>query len=169
MDILQPAKIKMPIQDYAIQAQAMRRGGGCFICRVVDRTHSYSHHVVYEDDDTIVFLNRYPTLVGYCLISPKKHIENWVCDLSEVEFLAFQRVVHRVARAIAETVPTERMYSLSLGSQLANAHVHWHVAPLPPGMPYEQQQFRALMMQNGMLDIPEADQGELARAIGDRM
>ena len=27
----------------------------------------------------------------------------------------------------------------------ANAHVHWHVAPLPPGVPYEQQQFRAVM------------------------
>jgi histidine triad (HIT) family protein/ATP adenylyltransferase len=153
------------MKDYALTAQRMRQEGRCFICRVVDRTHSYSHHVVYEDADTIVFLNRYPTLVGYCLVSPKKHVEDWARDLSETEFLTFQRVVHRVSRAIAATVPTERMYSLSLGSQQANAHVHWHVAPLPPGVPYEQQEFSALQKENGILGISEADQADLARTI----
>jgi histidine triad (HIT) family protein/ATP adenylyltransferase len=62
-------------------------------------------------------------------------------------------------------VPTERIYSLSLGSQQANAHVHWHVAPLPPGVPYDQQEFSALRKDNGILDVPEADQAELAQAI----
>jgi hypothetical protein len=61
--------------------------------------------------------------------------------------------------------PAERIYSLSLGSQQANAHVHWHVAPLPPGVPYDQQEFSALREANGILDIPEADQAELARTI----
>ena len=47
---------------------------------------------------------------------------------------------------------------MSLGSHQGNAHVHWHVAPLPPGVPYEEQQFAALMHEvNGYLDIPEAD------------
>jgi hypothetical protein len=32
---------------------------------------------------------------------------------------------------LAAVVPTERMYCLSLGSQECNAHVHWHIAPLP--------------------------------------
>lgn len=66
-------------------------------------------------------------------------------------------------------MPTERVYSLSLGSQQANAHVHWHVASLPPGVPYEQQEFSALRKDNGILDIPEADQAELAREIGSHL
>ena len=165
MDNLQPARTPFPAKDYALAVQRIRREGQCFICRVVDRTHSYSHHILYEDTDTIVFLNRYPTLLGYCLVSPRKHVEDWARDLSEAEFLAFQGIVHRVARAIAAAVPTERIYSLSLGSQQANAHVHWHVAPLPPGVPYEQQEFSALLKDNGILDIPEADQAELARTI----
>lgn len=169
MDIPQYAKIPMDRQDYARRIQEIRRNGQCWICRVADHTHSYSNHIVYEDDDTIAFLNRYTTLAGYCLVSPRRHVEDWVRGFSEAEFLAFQRVVHRVARAVAETVPTERMYSLSLGSQLANAHVHWHVAPLPPGMPYEQQEFSALSTEHGILDIPEEGQAELARRIRSQM
>ena len=76
-----------------------------------------------------------------------------------------QRVVHRVARAVAATVPTERMYLLSLGSQQGNAHLHWHIAPLPPGVPYDQQQCYALMTENGVLDVDDVSQAALAARI----
>ena len=52
--------------------------------------------------------------------------------------------MHRIGRAISECTPTERLYVLSLGSRQGNSHVHWHVAPLPPGVPYAQQQYAAL-------------------------
>jgi len=57
------------------------------------------------------------------------------------------------------------MYSLSLGSQQGNSHVHWHIAPLPPGVPYDQQQFYALMSENGVLDVDDSAQAALAAAI----
>ena len=50
-----------------------------------------------------------------------------------------------------------RTYLLSLGSQQGNAHVHWHIAGLPPGVPYERQQFHALMTENGVL-APTSEQ-----------
>jgi hypothetical protein len=62
-------------------------------------------------------------------------------------------------------VPTERMCCLSLGSQQGNAHLRWHVAPLPAGVPYHQQQYRALMAENGVLDVDDSTQAALARAI----
>jgi ATP adenylyltransferase len=62
-------------------------------------------------------------------------------------------------------VPTERLYVLSLGSKQGNAHVHWHLAPLPPGVPYEHQQYAALMHEHGYLDIPNADFVDLARRL----
>ena len=85
------------------------------------------------------------------------------------EFLRFQRVVHAVARAIAATVPTERMYSMSLGSQQGNAHLHWHLAPLPPGVPPERQQFHAVMAENGVLAVDAEEQASLAGEIGGRV
>jgi diadenosine tetraphosphate (Ap4A) HIT family hydrolase len=161
----QPGKVPMDTASYARRARESRTQGRCFLCEIASGTHSYPHQVIYEDDNAIAFLNRYPTLVGYCLVAPKEHVESWVHDLTEAQFLAFQGVTHRVARAIEATVPTERMYSLSLGSQQANAHLHWHIAPLPPGVPYDQQEFHALRKENGVLDASETAQAGLARAI----
>jgi histidine triad (HIT) family protein/ATP adenylyltransferase len=121
--------------------------------------------VVFEDEDTVVFLNRYPTLLGYCLVAPKRHIESWVSEMAAPEFLRFQEVAHRVATAIAATLPTERMYSMSLGSQAGNAHLHWHVAALPPGVPFHEQQFHALMTGEGVLAVDDLAQAALATEI----
>jgi histidine triad (HIT) family protein/ATP adenylyltransferase len=158
-------KIPFDVETYSRRSQQE----SCFVCAIVAGSSDHVHHLVYEDDDNIAFLNRYPTLLGYCLVAPKRHVESWVLDFSEAEFVAFQRVVHRVARAVAAVVPTERMYSMSLGSQQGNSHVHWHVAPLPPGVRYREQQFHALMVENGVLEVTEEEQAALARRIRERV
>jgi len=141
------------------------REGPCFVCAMLDGHPDYSHHDVYEDADIIAFLARWPTLFGHCLVAPKRHVECWVHDMDEDDFLGLQRIAHRVARALAAAVATERMYSLSLGSRQGNAHLHWHLAPLPPGVPYDQQQLRALSAEQGVLDIDDASQAKLAQTI----
>lgn len=139
--------------------------GPCFVCATVGQHPDYPAEVVVEDEDTIAFLGRYPTLLGHTLVAPKRHVERFEVDLDVDAHLALQRVVHRVARALTEVVPTERMYVLSLGSQQGNAHLHWHVAPLPPGVPYDEQQFHALMLENGTVDVDDAAQEALAAAL----
>lgn len=165
MGSLEPVRVAFDTAEYVRRS----RYGPCFVCAMLAGDPRYPHHDVYQDGATIAFLSSYPTLLGYCIVAPKRHVESWVLDLSEEEFLEFQRVVHRVARAVAATVPTERMYSLSLGSQQGNAHLHWHVAPLPPGVPYLRQQYAALMAQNGVLDVDDASQAALALAISSRL
>jgi diadenosine tetraphosphate (Ap4A) HIT family hydrolase len=164
-----PTKVQIDAAEYARRSRHSRAKGDCFICRIAAGTDTYRHHIVYEDPDTIVFLNRYPTLIGYCLIAPRKHVESWVHELSLTQYLSLQRVAYQVGRAVAATLPTERMYSLSLGSQQANAHLHWHIAPLPPGVPYDEQEFNALRKENGVLDVSEAEQADLASAIRSRL
>ena len=161
MDKSQPARVPFDLEQYARRS----REGPCFVCAILAGHPDYAHHDVYDDGDTIAFLSRYPTLMGHCLVAPKRHVESWVHELSESEYLGLQRVVHQVARAVAAAVPTERMYLLSLGSQQGNAHLHWHIAPLPAGVPYHQQQFYALMSENGVLNVDDAGQEALAKAI----
>ena len=166
MDSAEPARVTLDVERYVRRSQE----GPCFVCSILAGHPDYSHHDVYEDADTIAFLARWPVLLGHCLVAPKRHIESWVHDLDEPQFLALQRVVHRVSRAVAAAVPTERMYSLSLGSQQGNAHLHWHIAPLPPGVPYRQQQLKALSAERrGVLDVDESSQAALARAIRSRL
>ncbi|MDP8957845.1 MAG: HIT family protein [Actinomycetota bacterium] len=142
------------------------RTGRCFLCGIANGDSEFPAHVVFRDDRHIAFLPNFHVLLGYVLIAPIEHREAVVGDFSIDEYLRLQEVVHRVARAVAATVPTERIYILSLGSQQGNAHVHWHVAALPPGIPYDEQQFRALMVEtNGVLALTADEQ----RALADRL
>jgi diadenosine tetraphosphate (Ap4A) HIT family hydrolase len=145
------------------------RTGPCFVCAILEGHPDYRHDDVYEGPDIIAFLALYPTLLGHCIIAPKQHVEDWVHDLSEDQFSRLQVVVQRVARAVAATLPTERMYSFSLGSRQGNAHLHWHVTPLPPGVPYAEQQFKALMSESGVLDVSPESQTDLAARIRSRL
>ncbi len=151
------------------QYEERTRSGVCFICELVRHNPHYAHDVVFEDDDVIAFMDKYPTLLGKVLVGPKRHIEHVVGDLSEVEFQRLMTVVYRVASAVQMAVPTERMYLLSLGSQQGNCHLHWHIAPLPPGVPYDQQQFHALMMENGIPHTTAEELADVARRIAERL
>lgn len=146
------------------------RNGSCFICKFVEGDPDFSRHIVYEDEDIIAFLDKYPTMHGYTLVAPKEHRERVTGDFNIEEYLAFQRAVHAVSEAVREEVGAERIYLLSLGSDEGNAHVHWHIAPLPPGVPYEKQQFAAVMIETaGALKIPEEEKAHLARSIRKRI
>ena len=147
------------------------KNGPCFVCAIVAGDPAFPDHpVVYEDEKTIAFLTTNPTRYGYTLVCPKEHREQATGDFSMEEYLDLQRVVHKVSEAVRQAVGAERMYVLTLGSNQGNAHVHWHVAPLPPGVPYEEQQFGALMLESaGALKIPKGEKATLAERIRRRI
>jgi diadenosine tetraphosphate (Ap4A) HIT family hydrolase len=136
----------------------------CFICAIASGEDT-GHHVVYEDETAIAFLNRFPTLEGYVVVAPREHREQVTGDFSAEEYLAVQHVVYGVAEGVRAALDPERVYILSLGSQSANAHVHWHVAPLPVGIPFEEQQLVALSWERGILDLADADMAALAERL----
>ena len=74
-------------------------------------------------------------------------------------------MIYEVGEALRSVVPTERLYILTLGSQQGNRHVHWHVVPLPPGIPYAQQQAAALDHSRGVLALSDEEMATLARSI----
>ena len=63
----------------------------------------------------------------------------------------------------------ERVYILSLGSQQGNKHVHWHIAPLPPGVPFDEQQLAALSIERGVLNLSGTDMANLASQLRKRI
>jgi ATP adenylyltransferase len=139
------------------------REGPCFVCELLAGRDP--HHVVYEDNTKIAFVNRLPSVYGHLLVAPKEHREHATGDFSEDEYVALQRVVHRVGEALRRAVPCERLYVLSLGSQQGNRHVHWHLVPLPPGVPYEGQQLEAIRWKNGVPRVPDEELRELAELV----
>ncbi len=139
--------------------------GLCFICELLKGNPDFKHDVICESESAVAFLSRYPTLFGYTLVAPKRHIEQVTGDFSEQEYVELQRFIYRVGESIRKVLKPERLYVLSLGSQLANAHVHWHIAPLPPGVPFERQQYHALMHEHGVVAASEGDRQEFLRRV----
>jgi diadenosine tetraphosphate (Ap4A) HIT family hydrolase len=157
-------KVALDIDGYVETVTTAADEGTCFICSIVAGERD-DHLVVFRDDVCVAFLAKWPTLLGFTLVAPLEHRTDVVDAFSADEYVELQRRVYRVGRAVSEAVPTERLYLLSLGSHQAVSHVHWHIAPLPPGIPYLEQQYVALMHENGYLDIPDADLQTLAAKI----
>lgn len=83
------------------------RTGRCFICALVQREPGSHHEIVWEDAEHIAFLNRYPTLYGYTIVAPRRHLERIERDLDKDAYLRLQSVVYAVARALEAVVDCE--------------------------------------------------------------
>ena len=141
----------------------------CFVCRMVQGDTRFSENLIYEDDHTLVFLDGYPRAYGYTLVAPKEHREQVTGDFSMEQYLDLQRLLYQVTEAVREEVGAERMYLYTFGSNEGNSHVHWHVVPLPPGVPYEEQQGAWAGWSKGVLKIPKEEMAALAGRIGSRI
>jgi diadenosine tetraphosphate (Ap4A) HIT family hydrolase len=141
----------------------------CFVCRMVAGDIRLPENVIYEDEHALVFLDGYPRAYGYTLVAPKEHREQVTGDFSMEEYLRLQRLVFRVTEAVRGEVGAERMYILTFDSNEGNSHVHWHVVPLPPGVPYEDQQGAWASWSKGVLDIPKEEVASLAARIRRRV
>ncbi|MFC5144701.1 HIT family protein [Streptomyces aureoversilis] len=144
--------------SYSARAQS----GPCFVCAFLSGHPDFAHETVFEDDEHVAFLDRWPTLPGKVLVAPKAHVEHVIRDLDEAAYMRLMRVVRTVALAVERVFAPERTYLLSLGSQQGNTHLHWHIAGLPPGVPYNQQQFDALMSEHGVLEYTPEQRAEMA-------
>jgi diadenosine tetraphosphate (Ap4A) HIT family hydrolase len=89
--------------------------------------------------------------------------------LLDGEYLDLQRLIYRVTEAVREEVGAEMMYLSTFGSHQGGAHVHWHVVPLPPGVPYEEQQGAWASWSKGVLKMPREEMASLAERIGRRV
>jgi ATP adenylyltransferase len=149
--------------DMPAYLERVRRA--CFVCEMLAGAPGYEHDVVHRDDVGIVFLPLYPVARGHLLVAPLQHREHAVADFDADEYLDPQALVHRAGRAVTEVVAPERLYVLSLGSQQGNRHVHWHLVPLPPGVPYEGQQLAWLDESRGRLVLDDDDRATLLGAL----
>ena len=144
-------------QEFHHRAQT----GPCFICEIIAGNPNYPAHIIYEDEVAIAFLDKYPTLLGRTLVAPRQHREQVTGDFKIQEYLELQRRVYLISEAIREELNSERIYLLTFGSQQGNTHVHWHIAPLPSGVPYEKQQLHAVSSRDGFVKMTDLERDEL--------
>ncbi len=155
----EPALAQLDLKSYLREAKR-----GCFICRLIEGDESLPpHHVIWRNEQAIAFLNRFPTVFGSVLVAPLAHREQVTGDFTLHQYLALHRVVYAVAEAVRKVLNPERVYVLSLGSQQVNAHVHWHIVPCPPEIPFEEQQLTLMNAEKrGVIQLEHQSAEELA-------
>lgn len=99
----------------------------CIFCRIVGG--ELPAHVVYEDDDTIAFLDKSPLFKGHTLVVPKAHVVT-LMDIAEDQVEPVFRATRRVSIAVRSAMESDGIFNAvnNLISQSV-AHLHVHVVP----------------------------------------
>ena len=163
---MEQAPIRRGVVDLAARAERVRTQtvrGECFICALC--ADPRDELIVYEDELVVCFLPNFLTMPGRILLAPREHRTEVVDDFDEDEYLAIQRRVHRIGRALTDAFDGERLYVFSFGSREGVAQVHWHLAVLPSGVPFAEQQHHAVMLEHGYVEYSDSDKQALADRI----
>lgn len=80
-------------------------------------------HKIAENEDFLAFLDINPLAKGHTLVIPKKEVD-YLFDLEEALLARIMVFAREVAKAIAATVPCERIGVSVIGLEVPHAHVH---------------------------------------------
>lgn len=101
----------------------------CVFCDIVQRTAP--SRAIYEDEQFIAILDKYPISIGHTLVLPKKHLER-LQDLSQKEFCAMYARVHALNALITSRLGATASHISINDGAAANQlipHVHVHIIP----------------------------------------
>ena len=99
----------------------------CLFCQIAAQRRAAA--VVFEDDDSLVFLDHRPLFPGHCLLIPKTHVET-LADLPLAQVGPLFTVAQRVARAMEDGLAAEGSF-VAVNNRVSQsvAHLHIHVVP----------------------------------------
>jgi len=103
--------------------------GQCIFCRLVAGEIPASR--VYEDEQTLAFMDLGQVNPGHTLVAVKRHADN-LLELTPDEAAAAMRTAHRVAHAIRKAYNPPGLTLLQCNGKEGDQtvfHVHMHVVP----------------------------------------
>ena len=125
----------------------------CIFCQIVRGDAPAAH--VYEDEQTLAFMDIAPLSRGHLLVIPREHAEN-LYEISADSLAAVVRTSHRIAPALRRVLEPEGLRILQLNGAPAGQtvfHYHMHLLPKNAGEPD--------IGSDGLRDRRMADRGEL--------
>lgn len=105
----------------------------CIFCKIV--AGEIPCFKLYEDDETIAFMDINPFSDGHCLAVPKAHFKD-VFSISPDAMAATARTAARVATAVDATVQPDGLNLIQANGPAAGQtvfHFHFHIFPRADG------------------------------------
>ena len=112
---------------------------------------------IAETEDFLAFLDVRPQVKGHTLCIPKREID-YIFDLDDDQLAGLMVFAKRVARAVEQVVPCQRIGVAVIGLEVPHAHVH--LIPL--------NSMQDINFGKSPLTIPAAEMQALADAIAAR-
>lgn len=90
----------------------------CVFCMIILR--QAPAEIIYEDEETIAFLDRYPQARGHLQLVPKRHIR-WIYQLPDIG--SFFAVAQTIIRDIIPALGADHVTLATFGREVAHAHL----------------------------------------------
>ncbi len=98
----------------------------CIFCKIANK--EIKSNIIFEDEDTIAFLDLSQTTQGHTLVIPKKHYETIYEDVDH----SFITKLPMIAKHIKETLNAEGVNIVNNSGEVAGQtvnHLHFHIIP----------------------------------------
>ena len=102
---------------------------GCIFCDILSGKRI--GHIIYEDEQHLVFLDKYPIDDGHTLVIPKKHYER-ITDMNSEDVGKIFSLVPKIAKAILSGAGADAFSLAQNNGKAAKQiipHVHIHIIP----------------------------------------
>jgi len=90
----------------------------CVFCRIINRKEPA--FIVYEDEETIAFLDKYPQTRGHLQLAPKTHVR-WVYDIEQIG--SFFVTAKMLIRGIIPVLRADYVRLASFGEEVPHGHL----------------------------------------------
>ena len=101
----------------------------CIFCKIV--TKEIPAKILYEDDDTLSFLDAFPVAKGHTLVIPKAHFPQ-IQDMSDVVNQKLFNTVHKIMPKI-DSIKGSTLVLIHNGKDSGQEIMHVHVHLIPRG------------------------------------
>ncbi|MBT4576903.1 HIT family protein [Candidatus Woesearchaeota archaeon] len=99
----------------------------CIFCKIISK--EIPSEIIYEDENTLVFLDINPATKGHCLVIPKEHYET-ILDVPEDVLCKVIKTVKKISSALSKTNPgMSVVQSNGRAAHQEVDHIHFHVIP----------------------------------------
>lgn len=113
---------------------------------------------VAEDENFLAFLDINPLAKGHTLVIPKKETD-YIFDLPDDEYQDLFKFARKVAHALKQVVPCERIGMAVIGLEVRHAHIHL----VPINGIYD------IDFRKPKLELSTAEFGAIAKSIGSKI
>lgn len=99
----------------------------CLFCKIIKK--EMESNIVYEDDDFIVIMDKFPDSPGHMLIIPKNHIKD-LLEIDDLAFKKFNKIIQKMVNLVISKLGAFGVtVTVNYGSCQYIKHYHVHVIP----------------------------------------